>query len=484
MSEGGADGRGERRRWPVVYIGLLATFMTLLDVSIVNVALPTIEKSLRATSGELQWILSGYALTFGLVLVSAGRVGDARGRRAVLVGGLAAFTLSSALAGAATSPAWLIAARLLQGAAAGVINPQVFGLIQELFRPADRGRPFGMLGTVVGISTAIGPLLGGALIALGGERDGWRWIFYVNVPIGILAVLLALRVIPRQRRDRPGERDLDPVGVLLLGLGIVLVLLPLVQERQWRGATKWLLIPAGLLVLVAFVAWERRYRRHAEPLFNLDLLRLRSYALGSTIALLYFAGFTAIFFIYSLYLQFGLGYDALVTGALITPFALGSGLAAAVGGRLVARVGRPLVAVGLALVAVGLTAVVVTLHFLPGPSGPPVLVGPLLLAGIGSGLAISPNQTLTVSQVPVSEAGSAGGMLQTAQRIGSACGIAGVGSVFFGTLARTHDGWSRAFRDALLVAIGFVVLALVAAVIDSAAERRARHPDHQGQRVT
>src|SRR3954470_7492465 len=164
--------------------------MTLLDVSIVNVALPSIRDDLQLSSGELQWVLSGYALTFGLLLVPAGRFGDARGRRTVFIVGLAAFTLASAAAGLATSALWLVVARLVQGAAAGIVNPQVSGLIQQMFAPKERGRPFGLLGATIGVSTAVGPLLGGVLIATIGPAEGWRWIFYLNIPIGIAAVWL------------------------------------------------------------------------------------------------------------------------------------------------------------------------------------------------------------------------------------------------------------------------------------------------------
>jgi EmrB/QacA subfamily drug resistance transporter len=467
------------RRWRALTVGLIAAFMTLLDVSIVNVALPSIETALRAGPSDLQWILSGYALTFGLVLVPAGRFGDAHGRRNVFVVGLALFTLSSAVAGLALSPIWLICARLVQGAAAGVVNPQVTGLIQQLFRPPERGRPFGLLGAVIGISTAIGPLLGGALIALAGAQEGWRWVFYVNVPVGAVAILFAWRLLPARPEGQPAGRSLDPVGVGLLGGGVLLILLPLVQDQQWHSSAKWLLIPAGLALLAGFAGWERRFGRRGEPVFRLALLGLRSYTLGAVIALLYFAGFTAIFFVFSLYLQFGLKYSAMITGLAITPFALGSAAAAALGGRIVNRYGRPLVATGLTVVAVGLGAIVVILHFVPGRGAPLAMAAPLLVAGLGSGLVITPNQTLTLSEVPVAQAGSAAGMLQTGQRIGTAAGIAGVGSVFFSALRDTHGGWSRAFRDALLIAIGFVLVALVAALVDSALHRTSGK--HRGQ---
>lgn len=473
-----------RRRWQAVAVGLVATFMTLLDVSIVNVAVPSIDRALRLSSDALQWVLAGYALTFGLILVPAGRFGDVWGRRLIFVVGIALFTLTSAAAGLARSAEWLVTARLLQGFAAGMLTPQVSGVIQELFRPADRGRPFGLLGATVGVSTAIGPLLGGSLIALGGPEHGWRWVFIVNVPVGITAAALGLRVFPGRRAGVPGDRRLDPVGVLLLGLGVVLVLLPLVQERQWRGPLKWLLLPAAALVLAGFAWWENRYGRRARPVFNLLLLRIRSYRLGALIALVYFAGFTAVFFVFTFYLQAGLGYSALLAGLAITPFALGSAASATLGGRIVNRYGRKLVAVGLLLTATGLVAVVATLSLAPAGGVPLRLAAPLLVAGLGSGLTITPNQALTLTEVPVDEAGSAAGMLQTAQRIGAAVGIAAVGAIFFSTLASSGGDWSRAFRYAILMAAGFVSIALAAAVAEIVAERRgsrrSAHPPGGG----
>ncbi|TDC06972.1 MFS transporter [Actinomadura bangladeshensis] len=443
--------------------------MTLLDVSIVNVALPSIRAGLDASEAQLQWILSGYALTFGLVLVPAGRLGDARSRRAVFMSGLALFTVASAGAGLAPTILLLVLARLVQGVAGGILNPQVAGLIQQLFRGAERGRAFGALGAVIGIATAVGPLLGGVLIALGGQGDGWRWVFYVNVPVGIAGLFLAWRLLPAPIY---GERQgLDPLGVLLLGAGVVCVLLPFVQERQWQGGLKWLLVLAGAALIGVFVAWERRAR---SPMVDLRLFRLRSYTLGTAIALLYFAGFTAIFFIFTLYLQNGLGYSALGAGLAITPFAVGSGLASAVGGRIVSRYGRPLVAAGLVLVAVALGAVWVAVELVPGHGVGWATAAPLLAAGLGSGLVIAPNQTLTLSEVRHTEGGSAAGVLQTGQRVGTAMGVAAVGAVFFAAVASTRGDWALAFRHGLIVILGFVLAALAAAVADLAAGRRRR----------
>ncbi|MFA1537405.1 MFS transporter [Actinomadura monticuli] len=463
------QGWDRRRRWRALSVCLVSAFMTLLDVSIVNVALPSIREGLHASEAQLQWILSGYALTFGLVLVPAGRLGDARSRRAVFMSGLALFTVASAAAGVAPTILLLVLARLVQGVAGGILNPQVAGLIQQLFQGAERGRAFGALGAVIGIATAVGPLLGGALIAAGGTEEGWRWVFYVNVPVGVAALFLAWRLLPAPVY---GERQgLDPLGVLLLGAGVACVLLPFVQQQQWHGPLKWLLLLAGAALLALFAAWERRAR---TPMADLRLFRLRSYALGTAIALLYFAGFTAVFFIFTLYLQNGLGYSAFGAGLAITPFAVGSGLASAVGGRIVTRYGRSLVAAGLVVVAVGLGAAWVAVELRPGGGVAWATAAPLLLAGLGSGLVIAPNQTLTLSEVSYTEGGSAAGVLQTGQRVGTAMGVAAVGAVFFATVASTRGDWATAFRHGLIVVLGFVLAALAAAVADLAAGRRQR----------
>jgi predicted MFS family arabinose efflux permease len=269
-------------------------------------------------------------------------------------------------------------------------------------------------------------------------------------------------------------RGVDPLGVLLLGAGVALVLLPLVQARQWHGPITWILIVAGLGVLVLFVLCElHELRRGRVPLVDLGLFRRRSYALGSLLALAYFAGFTTTFFIFTLFLQNGLRYSPLEAGLSVTPFAVGSALGALLGGRIVNRYGRALVVTGLCMVLSGLALVILALEVVSGRGAGFATALPLLCAGIGSGLVISPNQNLTLSQVPVPEAGSAGGVLQTGQRIGSAIGIAAIGAVFFDRLAATGGNYSSAFRMGLYVTMAFMGVALVAAVTDVVASRRA-----------
>ncbi len=460
-------------RWRALSVCLVAGFMALMDVSIVNVALPSIREGLHASTSDLQWIVSGYALTFGLVLVPSGRLGDARGRRAMFVGGVALFTLASLAAGLAPTSTMLVVARLVQGIGGGLLNPQINGLIQQLFRGAERGTAFGLLGSTIGVSTAIGPLLGGLIIKGLGTDTGWRWIFIVNLPVGIVCIVLAFRYLKPGHGVRRRE-DLDPVGVILLGLAVLAVLLPLVEERQWAGAGKWWLLLVGLLLLGAFVLWERWHAaRGGSPLVDLRLFGIGSYSFGITIGMLYFSGFTSVFFVLTLYLQLGLGYSALLAGLTLTPFAAGSAIAASIGGRIVTRLGRPVVVVGLVMVlaGLGLTDLVLILR---GQQPSWWMTLPLLLAGLGSGLVISPNITLAVSEVPVARAGTAGGVLQTAQRIGTAAGIALIGSVFFGRLG---GDFAQAASIALRVTLLLVAVALAAALLDVfVSRRRTRRP--------
>lgn len=455
--------------------------MSLLDVSIVNVALPSIQRSLGASVAEVQWVVSGYALTFGLVLVAGGRLGDALGRRRMFLFALSGFVLTSALCGAAPSAELLVAARLLQGLTAGMLTPQNSGLIQVLFGGAERAKAFGIFGATVGLSTAVGPVLGGFILTAAGEQQGWRWVFYVNVPIGLVALVAAWRLVPV--RPRSGARvgaHIDMVGALLLGGGVLCLLLPLVQvdtgglRRLW-----WLLVLAPAMVAL-FVLWEHSMvRRDRQPLLDTRLLSATpGYPAGAAVGLVYFVGFTGIWLVFALYFQHGLGYTPLQSGLAVTPFALGSAVSAAVAGRLVTRYGRKLTMVGLVGVAVGLATTAVVLYDAPAASAGWMAALPLLVAGIGGGAVISPNVTLTLECVPPAMGGAAAGALQTGQRIGSAIGTATLAAVFYGVLAqRSQDHYQTAIAAALLTGTAFVCVALLIAVLELRSRRqRAASP--------
>ncbi|MET0187503.1 MAG: MFS transporter, partial [Pseudonocardia sediminis] len=292
-------------------------------------------------------------------------------------------------------------------------------------------------------------------------------------PIGVVGLVLGARLLPRDAA-RGEPRPLDAVGALLLGLAVVALMLPLVLSERDPAAAPWWLLGVAAVLTVAFVLWERRARRtHGHPLVDFALLRTRSYALGTSVGLLYFAGFTSIFFVLTLYFQQGLAYTPLEAGLALTPFAVGSAAASAFGGRVVARFGQPLVVVGLVVVAAGLLATDVVLRAEPGQVGW-AIAGPLLVAGLGSGLVIAPNQTLALQDVPADQGGTAAGVLQTGQRIGSAIGISAVGAVFFGRLASAPGDWGSAISTGLVVTVGLVVLALLVSIADTVSARRAR----------
>ncbi|AYN42641.1 DHA2 family efflux MFS transporter permease subunit [Streptomyces dangxiongensis] len=471
------------RRWKALGVCLAAGFISLLDTSIVNVALPSMEHGLGASQAAQSWVVSGYALTFGLALVPAGRLGDMHGRRRAFLFGLALFTVASAACGLAPGPSWLVLFRLIQGTAAGMVAPQTSGLIQQMFQGAERAKAFGLLGSVIGVSTAVGPLAGGLLIDAVGTDDGWRWVFFVNLPIGAAAFVAGLRLLPRFAAPAGKREEFDPFGVLLLGAGVLALMLPLVQEQQWTGREKWALMPVAVVLLGAFWVWERRQglRGHA-PLVDLALFSLRSFTLGALVSLSYFAGFTTVFFVYTLYLQNNVGYSALAAGLSVLPFAAASAVGAAIGGRLVLRFGRTLVVIGLSGVALGLLGVVAAVELVPGRGVGWASALPMLIGGIGSGLTVSPNTTLTLTRVPVHRAGAAGGVLQTGQRVGSAAGIAVVGAVYFAHLAN-HGSAGTAVQLGLLTAVGIILVALVLAIADLRERHVHPEPGRTGEAV-
>jgi EmrB/QacA subfamily drug resistance transporter len=464
---GNDEYRPDPARWKALAVLLAAGFMTLLDVSIVNVALPSIEQGLHAEQNELQWIVSGYALALGLLLVPSGRFGDAHGRRPVFMVGVALFVVASAACALAPTSLALVAMRIVQGFAGGLLSPQISGLIQSLFRGEERGKAFGLFGTTIGVSTAVGPLTGGALIALFGAHDGWRAVFFVNLPIGAAILLLARRYLPSPSSAQRRPQALDPFGVLLLAAAILCILVPLIEQRSWDSPLRLALFPLAAALLVVWVLHERRYGRTREPLVSLDLFRIRSYALGAPVGLIYFAGFVAVFFILTQYLQLGLNYPAWKSGLAATPFAIGGALVAPAGSRQVLRRGPKLVAFGLATVLVGMAGVWLAVGAHPGHDVGLWTALPLLIAGLGGGLVISPNLTLTLSKVPVERAGSAGGVLQTGQRIGSAAGIAVTGSVFYSRLASSHGDYASAFRHGIVSIAAFVAAALALVLADA-----------------
>ncbi|MFD7389174.1 MFS transporter [Streptomyces sp. NPDC059852] len=475
-SGGRTDGQQpDPRRWRALWVTLVAGFMSLLDVTIVAVALPTVQRDLGASPAQVQWVVSGYTLTFALALVTAGRLGDALDRRRIFLTALCGFVLFSAACGAAPDITLLVVARLAQGLAAGFMAPQNSALIQQMFRGAERGRAFGYFGATVGISSASGPLIGGTILALADGPQGWRWIFYVNVPIGILAVLLGRRLLPRTRRSGRGHVDLP--GVLLLGLGVLALMYPLVQAEAGGLGRLWWLFLVGAAILVVFVRWQYRLvARGTRPLLDPRLFTtVRGYAVGAGVGTLYFIGFSGVWLVFALFYQDGRHFSPLESGLAVTPFALGSAGAAVIAGRLVDRFGRLLTVCGLAGVICGLGGAALLLRFAPLDIAPWLAAPVLFLGGIAGGFVVSPNITMTLRDVPVHMAGAAGGALQTGQRLGAAVGTAALPGLFYMVLGDGDD-----YQNALVVALGTGIVGMLAslalATSDWVRDRRARAP--------
>ncbi len=456
--------------------------MTLLDLSITNVALPSIGTATGAGPAQLQWVVSGYTLAFGLVPVLAGRLGDDHGRRFMFIIGVAGFVATSALSGLSPGPGLLITARVLQGLSGGLINPQVSGLVQELFRGRDRGRAFGVIGTVVALGTALGPVVGGLVIAIGGPEFGWRLVFFINIPIGLAVIALARRWLP----DAPatGRHRLDVVGALVLGLATFCILFSAVEYDAVQDARLFLLvIPALLLLLVFFRREARLTRQRRDPLIDLRLFRQPSFTAGVALAVVFFAGMVGLPLVLALYYQLGLGYSALQSGLGITAYALGSAIAAPLAGRVVTRIGRPLLVGACLTFGLGAVALDVVARHQPGDNAALALSVPLFVLGLGAGAVITPNQTLTLVDVDPVTGSTAGGVLQTSQRIGAAIGQAVVGAAFFAALptgagslvgSARSDAYANALGQAVVVALCFVAAALLVGVIDLYLTRRRR----------
>lgn len=462
----------------ILLIALVPLFMSLLSVSIVNVVLPAIGSSLDASNTALQWVLTGYTLTFGVVLVPAGRAGDLFGRGRLFIAGLIVFGTASLLAGFAPDPLVLNLARLLMGVGSGLLNPQVVGLIQQYFSGAARGRAFGLMGSAIGVSVAVGPALGGVLVRFFGEDLGWRTSFLINVPFVILAVTLAMIFFPRsaweppETATAPGARpDLDLVGVTLLGLGTLGVLVPLLVGA---AALPYLFLGVlGIALIIAWVIWENRYKRRGRsPMVDMDLFRTRTFANGALLISLYFFGTTSVWVVIAVYAQNGLGFTALQAGLIGLPAAICSAISSAIAGQYVIRLGRPLVLVGMALAIFGLLAGVGAV-FMHDTAGWPfaLVVIAVSFIGIAQGLVISPNQTLALVEVPIAYAGAAGGVLQTGQRMGTAMGLAVVTSVFFAVQAGW--GWTAAFSAAFSVIAVVVTASAVVGIVDWRQGRQA-----------
>jgi EmrB/QacA subfamily drug resistance transporter len=422
---------------------LAGTFITFLDFFIVNVALPSMQQDLHAGSSAISLVVAGYGLTFAVGMITGGRLGDLFGRRRMFALGLVLFTLTSAACGLAPTIGVLVIARLLQGAAGALLTPQVLALLGTIYTDKRRGTAFAAYGFAMGVAGVLGQLIGGALIQADIAGLGWRAIFLINVPVGIAARAL-VRVIPESRGT---AARLDLTGAALVSLAVAAVVLPLTEGRE-QGWPAWTWLSFALAPVLA-AGFVRHQARHSAPLVHLPLFRDRGFALGSLIGLTFALVPAAFFFVLALYLQDGRGYDALFSGTVFAAVGAGYFTALFVATPLAARLRHQVLAVGALTVAVGCGVVAAA----TSASSSMELVPGLALVGFGIGTVLVPLASTVLATVDPRHAGSAAGVLTTAQQVGGALGVAVISVVFFGAGSVTP-----AFTVCLWTLAGLTVL--------------------------
>lgn len=458
-----------QRRWRAFIVCAVAAIATILDMVKINVAMKPIQDTLDASSTQAQLIVAGYVLTFGMALVPAGRLGDVWRRKWMFLFGATLFTLASAACTIAPSAEFLVVGRLVQGVAAGSLMPQVIGFMQQMFQGKERGRVFGIFGACIGLGTAFGPTLGGLLIGIFGEETGWRAIYGMNLPLGLAIILFAIWFLPGSQ-PRSESMQLDLVGVGLLSATVCLVMIPLVLTTGQPSddpARWWLLLGAAVLG-AAFYVWERRFAAAGkQPAVNFDLFRLSSYRWGVVIGSLFFAIMPPTFYVMTQFAQTGLGHEPVVVGLITIPYALISALTSAVAGRYTHAHAKLMVLGGISVFTAGLIGMTVIGGLASAELAPWLMAAVLAVAGIGPGVLMPANQMRAVSEVPVTQAGVAGSVMQVGQRAGNALGVAVASSVFYaisvsGTVQAAREG----YVVAMLVLVGIATLATVIAALD------------------
>jgi EmrB/QacA subfamily drug resistance transporter len=452
------------QRWLMLAVVLAAMFMAQFDLFVVNVAAHSIAVELSASEAALVLIIGGYAFTYASGLITGGRLGDIFGHRRMFLWGTLAFTAVSLLCGLAQSSGQLIAARLVQGLTGAAMVPQVLALITAVFPLSERPKALGWFGVTMGVGAVAGQVLGGALLNLNLFDLGWRVVFLVNVPIGLISVLLATRLLPR--RETPSRPKLDPLGALGISGGLALLLIPLVVGRdQGWPVWGWVCMALSVPVIIAALAWERAYARQGgQPLLNLGLFTDRTFNRGLLVNISAFAAFHSFLFTLTLVLQGGIGLTPFQAGLTFGPLGVAFAGASIAAQRLVRRIGGMVIVIGSLVAGAGLASLYVVLALSGGHTSALRVIVPITCVGLGNGLAVPALIGAVLAGVRPQHAGAAAGVLTTAQQFASATGIAVLGTIFFVALGDKTS--LPAYASALRWEIVFsFALCLVSAVV-------------------
>jgi EmrB/QacA subfamily drug resistance transporter len=444
-----------RLRWLVAAVVLAANLMDVLDATIVNVAGPSIHADLGGGANTIQWLSAGYTLAFAVLLIAGARLGDIYGRRRLFILGEAGFTLFSAACAVAPGMGALIALRALQGAFGALMIPQGFGLMKQVFDDEELGRAMGMFGPATGLPMLAAPVLAGALVDANLWGIGWRLVFLINIPIGLAALPLAIRSLPRGASHQGGKLDFG--GVSLIGLALVAIIYPLIQGQS-DGWPTWsfVLIAIGVVLLISFVRYERR--PDGNPLIQPSLLKNRTYLAGVAVILALFGAFSGLLLCVSLYGQLGQGWSPIHAGLTLTPMIVGMMVGMVGSQGLAQRLGRQLLHIGVVLIAAGTVALAVTLTA-EHQAGTWDLVPGLFLVGMGLGACFGRLFQYILTSVSMDEVGSASGVMEAVQQLSTSLGVAVLGTIFFSEFSHHLPA------DALRVTAWCCLLPLAAAFL-------------------
>jgi EmrB/QacA subfamily drug resistance transporter len=462
------EASAHRALWLGFLVVLASAVMDLLDSTIAQTAAPAIRRDLGGSYANLEWISAGYTLAMSSMLLVGSRLGDLFGRRQVLLAGIAGFVAASTLCGLAPSAETLIGARVLQGAVAAIMVPQGFGLIRELFGDAGQQKAFGVFGPVMGLAAVLGPLVGGGLVNLDLFGTGWRAIFFVNVPVGLLAIAGGIKYLPRNAPATPHAR-LDAKSIALAIMGSVALVYPLIMAHP-PGAHGWpawsfAMLAGGVVALAAFARLQVRHGRQGRaPLVDPSILRRRPYVAGLAVVLGFIGAMGGMVIALNVMYQSGLGLTPLGCGLAtvsIPVLAIAGSITSSI---LLPKIGRTTMQIGTATMALGLVVVVIVMRTAQGGLTVWDLVGPLALTGFGMGMVFVPMFDVILAGVEPHQIGSASGLLESVQQLAMSIGIAAVGTVFFGQLGGGHGAaaFVGAADHALFVAIALLAAAFVA----------------------